>query len=400
MGTGSSRLSATGIAKIKAKGRYADGNGLYLRVSPSLNKSWVFRWIRNGRATEIGFGRYPDVTLADARNSALEARRDLLQGKNPKIERDKKRVEHRTLGFVADEFLRQMGSRWNNEKTRWQWHKTLRDTIEPIRGYPISSIDTEAVLLVLKPMWQATPETAKKTRMRLEQLLDFAKANGWLETDNPARWRGHLKNILPPLQKLPRGHHPAMDYREVPTFLRELRKSQSMSARALELIVLTACRSGEAREATWDEINWEEMLWIIPASRMKAGREHRIPLTESMIRLLRPLSEAQASNYVFPGQKPGKPLSNISFKQLLKRMGVTGTTPHGFRSSFRDWAGDKTSFAREIAEAALAHRVGDSAELAYRRGDALEKRRHLMNAWSDYCDGKQNIVSLAARNEN
>ena len=392
------RLTATGLASIKVKGRFADGGGLYLRVSEDLNKSWVFRWVRHGQAREIGLGAFPAVSLANARKMAVKFREQLADGLDPKAERDKEREQIRTFATVADEYLEAMAGRWSNEKTRWQWRTTLTEFAKPIRKRPIGQIDTTDVLRLLKPIWQEKAETAAKARMRLESVLDYAKAKGWRDGENPARWRGHLSNILPARQKLTKGHHPAMPYSEVPTFAASLRQSEAMAARALEFLVLTAGRTGEILKATWDEVDLDSGVWTIPAARMKAKRDHRVPLTGDMVAILQPLHETRVSAYVFPGQKPGKPLSNMALEMLMKRMKIEGASPHGFRSSFRDWAGDCTSFPREVAEAALAHKAGDSTEQAYRRSDALEKRRSLMAAWADYCMGRNGgkVVKLHA----
>lgn len=381
------RLTATEVASKKTKGRFADGGGLYLRVSASLNKSWVFRWVRHGVEREIGLGAYPVVTLAAARAAAAEARTNLAEGRDPKLERDRQREAHRTFGTVAKEYLSEMGGRWSNEKTSWQWEHTLTKFAQPIAKRPVVSIETADVLRLLKPIWQDKPETAAKARMRLEAVLDYAKAKGWREGENPARWKGHLSNILPPRKKLTRGHHPAMPYSEVPEFIQQLRGSEAMAARALRFLILTAARTSEVLKATWNEIDLDTALWTIPAERMKARRLHRVPLSENAMEVLRPLHELRSSEFVFPGQRLGKPLSNMAMEMLMKRMKIKGASPHGFRSSFRDWAGDCTAYPREVAEAALAHRLGDNAELAYRRGDALEKRRQLMEAWARHCLG-------------
>jgi len=280
-----------------------------------------------------------------------------------------------------------MQGRWAHEKTVRQWHQTLNDLALPIRRLSIAQVDTASVLRLLKPIWQEKPETAAKSRMRLEAVLDYAKAKGWRAGENPARWRGHLANILPPRRRLTKGHHPAMRYEEVPAFMERLTASEATAARALEFLILTACRTQEVLRSEWEEIDFATALWVIPSSRMKMKREHRVPLAGRAIDLLKLLHNARTSEFVFPGQVPGKPLSNMAMEMLIKRMKIVGASPHGFRSSFRDWVGDCTSFPREIAEAALAHKVGDSVELAYRRGDALEKRRALMQAWADYCFG-------------
>lgn len=390
------RLTATGIAAIRSKGRYADGAGLYLRVSPELNKSWVFRWVRNGSEREMGLGAYPLVSLASARKAAFQARTMLAEGLDPKNERDREREAFRTFGAVSKEYLAEMGGRWTNEKTRWQWQHTLTVFTKSIQSRSITSIETADVLRLLKPIWQAKPETASKARMRLEAVLDYAKSKGWREGENPARWRGHLSNILPARQKLTKGHHPAMPYEKVPEFWSQLAELDAVSAKALQFLILTAGRTGEVLKATWDEIDLESRLWTIPASRMKARRDHRVPLTDTAVSILRPLYEYRVSQFVFPGQKPNKPLSNMALEMLMKRMRIDGASPHGFRSSFRDWAGDQTSFPREVAEAALAHRVGNEVELAYRRGDALNKRRELMLRWMEFllCKPSEKVVKV------
>ena len=384
MPSGLNRLTAVKVQKICTKGRYADGGGLYLRVSPSLTKAWVFRSVRNAIATEIGLGSFPAVSLAEARNRATAARQQLAAGLNPKTEKERLRERLYTFGEAADALIRSKTSGWKNEKTPHQWQRDLLDLCEHLCDQPVASIGTAEVLAVLEPMWSSKSESAAKLRMRLEAVLDYAKAKGWREGENPARWRGHLSNILPPRRRLTKGHHPAMPYADVPAFVGRLQDSQALAARGLEFLILTAARSGEVLKATWDEIDQEQALWVIPATRMKAKRDHRVPLSPRALAILMPLSEARVSQYVFPGQIRGKPLSNMAFEMLMKRMKVTGASPHGFRSSFRDWCGDKTTFPREIAEAALAHKAGDNVELAYRRGDALEKRRALMEAWAEY----------------
>ena len=391
------RLTATGVQNIKRKGRYADGGGLYLRVYSATSKSWVFRWVRGGVENEMGLGPYPDVSLAEARASAYEARRHVAANRSPKTERDRSREITRTFGDAADEYLIAKDGNWTNEKTRWQWKHTLTELAEPIRRVPIAEIETPHILRLLKPIWTKKPETAAKARMRLEAVLDYAGSHGWRSIENPARWRGHLSNLLPKRQKLSRGHHPAMPYAEVPAFFERLQGSDAMAARALQLLILTACRTSEVLKATWDEFEFESHIWTLSADRMKGKRDHRVPLSDTALAILKPLHDARVSDYVFPGQKSNKPLSNMAMEMLMKRMAVKNASPHGFRSSFRDWAGDRTSFPREIAEQALAHKVGDETELAYRRGDALEKRRTLMQAWADYCDAKTNVVRIATR---
>jgi len=247
---------------------------------------------------------------------------------------------------------------------------------------------------VLTPIWHDKAETASRLRGRIERVLDFARAKGWRQGENPALWRGHLKSVLPARQKLQRGHHAAMPYRDVPAFVERLQGVEAMAARGLEFLVLTVGRSGEVLEARWSEFDLDAAVWTVPAERMKAGKEHRVPLSDRALAIVKDLRETRISDFVFPGHKKGRPLSNMAFHMLMRRMKVDAYTPHGFRSAFRDWVGDETSFAREVAEAALAHEVGNRVELAYRRSDALEKRRKLMAAWANYCEPRPNIVPL------
>ena len=341
-------------------------------------------WQPNGgKRHEMGLGQYPTVTLAAARARAAEYRQMVATGRDPLAEK-RKEVEPTFAGCV-DRFLSSMEGQWRNSKHRAQWRMTLTEYCRPIAAMRVSAIGTEQVLQVLNPIWTAKPETASRLRGRIERVLDFAKVKGWRSGENPALWRGHLKNVLPARRKLTRGHHAAMPYAEVPAFTERLRGLEAMSARALEFLILTAARSGEVLEAKWDEFDLEAGLWTVPASRMKAGKEHRVPLSKPALAIVRALHEHRISDFVFPGQSSGRPLSNMAFAKLLERMKADHYTPHGFRSAFRDWAGDATSFPREVAEAALAHRVGDEVEKAYRRSDALEKRRKLMAAWADYC---------------
>ena len=263
----------------------------------------------------------------------------------------------------------------------------------------MAAIETNHVLSVLQPIWQSKPETASRLRGRIEKVLDYAKAQGLRSGSNPAGWRGHLSAILPKPAKLVRGHHPAMPFDDVPAFVVELRKRQAAAAMALEFTILTAARTSETLGATWSEIDLKKALWTIPAGRMKAGREHRVPLVGRATEILSACLLARQNDFVFPGLKLGKPLSNMSMEMLLRRMSQTTITTHGFRSSFRDWAGEQTTFPREVAEAALAHQVGDETERAYRRGDALEKRRAMMSAWDDFVStGSQNALQADVDN--
>lgn len=373
-------------ARCKASvepGRVSDGAGLYLHVKPSGAKSWAFIWKEGGRRREMGLGAYPAVKLARARTLATEAREAIAIGRDPIAE--KRKEEEPTFGEAADRFLATNDMAWRNEKHRAQWRMTLETYAKPMRAKKVSDIGTDDVLGVLTPIWQSKPETASRLRGRIERVLDFAKAKGWREGENPALWRGHLKAILPARQKLTRGHHAAMPYKAVPNFIEQLRGRDAMAARGLEFLILTAARSGEVFGARWDEIDLEARVWTIPANRMKAGREHRVPLSGPALAVVTALSETRTSEFAFPGHKPGRPLSIMAFDMLLRRMKADAYTVHGFRSAFRDWAGDETRFPREVAEQALAHRVGDATERAYRRADGLERRRELMEVWAGYC---------------
>jgi len=373
-------------AKVKstalAKGRYSDGGGLYLNVAKAGSKSWLFMWVRDGKRVELGLGGYPAVTLAAARTRAERCRELVAQGIDPRAEREQPATP--TFAACVDQFLGSMEGAWRNEKHRAQWRMTLTVYAEPIANRLVSEIGTDEVLAVLNPVWRTKPETASRLRGRLERVLDFAKARGWRTGENPALWRGHLKSILPPRQKLSRGHHAAMPYSEVPAFMKRLAGSEAMAARALEFLILTGGRSGEVLNATWDEVDLEAGVWTIPAARMKAGKLHRVPLSRQAAELLARLSAHKLSDYVFPGFREGRPLSPTAMEMLLRRMKSDEYTAHGFRSAFRDWAGDQSDYPREVAEAALAHRVGDATEQAYRRSDALERRRGLMQEWADY----------------
>ena len=385
-------LSARKVATA-APGIYPDGGGLYLCVARSGAKTWVYRFSWRGRRPEMGLGALGDgVGLAEARAARDEARRVLRSGSNPiEARREAARIDARkpTFGEIADALLAAKSLEWRNEKHRDQWRISLTALAAPLRSRPVDEIDTAAVLSVLTPVWQAKPETGNRLRQQIEAVLDAAKAQGHRAGDNPAAWRGHLSHLLPKRGKLARGHHAAMAYADVPAFVEKLREIDTIAARALEFAILTAGRSGEIYGARWPEIDLAAKVWTIPAERMKAGREHRVPLCERAAEILERLFAAKISAFVFPGQRRGRPLSHVAMAKVIERMGVEGATVHGFRSAFRDWAGNETHFPREVAEAALAHVVGDSAEQAYRRGDALEKRRALMAAWAAYCERKE-----------
>ncbi|SFC49472.1 Integrase [Devosia psychrophila] len=341
---------------------------------------------RGGKRQAVGLGPYPAIRLASARIKAIELRSAVAEGSDPKA----LRTPQRELSFAecAEEFLESMEPQWRNAKHRAQWRMTLGDAYcAAILGKRVSHINTEDILAVLNPIWINKPETASRIRGRVERVLDFAKARGWRTGENPALWRGHLKSILPPRQKLSRGHHAAMGYRQVPALVERLQHSDALAARALEFLICCAARSGEVLGARWEEFDLEAGIWKIPAERTKAGRPHRVPLSKQAQELIRGLDQARTSEFVFAGQRAGRHLSAMAMEMLLRRLRVADVTVHGFRSSFRDWAGEETAHARETAEAALAHVVGDATERAYRRADALEKRRLLMQDWANFIKG-------------
>ena len=397
------------LTDVKAKsalpaGRHADGGGLYLSVSATGAKSWVFMWSRmeakadgtmRQKRVEMGLGGYPDLSLGKAREAARLSREAVADGRDPLA--DKRKAAEPMFSECADQFLNSMEKAWRNEKHRAQWRMTLGPAYcASLQSKRVSTIGTDDVLKVLTPVWHDKPETASRLRGRIERVLEYAKAKGWRTGDNPALWRGHLRGVLPARNPETKKHHAAMDYRQLPAFVESLKSREALAARALELLILTAARSGEVLGANWDEFDLQQAVWTVPASRMKAKRIHRVPLSKAALALLNPLHENRISDFVFPGQAKGKPLSNMAMEMQLRRMKQDEITVHGFRSSFRDWVSEETHFPREIAEAALAHVIGDETERAYRRGDALEKRRGLMEAWAVHCNAadRANVVHL------
>jgi len=377
------RLNARAVATIAKHGRHADGGGLYLSISPNGGRRWVFLYRWHSKPTEIGFGSARDVTLARARELAWQACAKLAEKISPKDSR--KPTEGATFGECADRVMEAMRPSWRNAKHAAQWEMTLRDYAAPLRRLPADKISTDDVLSVLSPLWNDKPETASRLRGRIERVLDAAKAQGLRSGENPARWRGHLDLLLPKRQRLTRGHHAAMRYTDVPTFIANLQSRQAIGALALEFAILTAARSGEVLGARWDEFDLERALWTVPAARMKGAREHRVPLSRRALKSVKALHETRNGDFVFPGRKPGNPLSVMAFEMVLRRMKVDGVTVHGFRSAFRDWAAECTNFTNEVCEAALAHVIENKVEAAYRRGDLFDKRRKLMDAWAVYC---------------
>lgn len=385
------RLSARTVATLKAPGLHADGAGLYLRIDKRGAKQWVFLFQWKEVRKEMGLGSASLVTLAEARAARDLARRQVFGGMNPIEARKAARIEAEavTFGDMADEVLATLERELENPKHRAQWNRSLKTLAADLGPKPVAAISTEDVLAVLRPIWDETPETANRTRGRIERVLDAAKAKNLRTGENPARWRGHMEHLLAKRRTLTRGHHAALPFAEAPAFVQDLRSRPALAARALELTILTAVRSGEALGARWSELDLAGAVWTIPAERMKARAEHRVPLSAPVVRLLRQLqADAETAGaalpWVFPNERGTGPLSGMSMAMLLRRMGREEITVHGFRSTFRDWAGDRTEFPREIAEAALAHAVGNKVEQSYRRGDALEKRRGLMDAWAAF----------------
>ena len=389
-------LSAVEVSKVaKRKGAHHDGGGLYLRVDPPYACSWQYRYQLKGRSRWMGLGPYPLISLAEARERATAARRLRANGIDPIDLRDdlekKARLEaarSQTFKQCAEAYITSHEAGWRNPKHRVQWKNTLAAYAYPVIGdLPVPSIDISLVMKILEPIWISKSETASRLRGRIEAVLDWAKALGYRDGENPARW-SHLKMLLPAKSRVARVvHHAALPYNQIPTFMASLRTEHGNAAHAFEYLILTAARTSEVIHARWSEINIEDRLWIIPANRMKTGKEHRIPLSERAVAILGGIkpNPAEPNAYVFRGSKPGKPLSNMAFLMLLRRMGRNDLTAHGFRSTFRDWCTERTSFSSEVAELALAHAIGSKVEAAYRRGDLFEKRHELARLWAEYC---------------
>lgn len=382
------QLTARTVAGLKDPGRYADGGNLYLRVSPTGAKRWTFLYTNGTKKNrELGLGSAGTVTLAEAREMATAARKLLVNGIDPKVEKREQKaarvIASVSFGDFADEFIKDHEAGWSNPRHIAQWHMTLSDSYcKKIRSRPISEIHTDEVLAVLKPCWQTRPETARRIRMRIEKVLDAAKVKGLRTGENPARWRGQLDHILPRHTKSTDDHHNAMPYGEVPAFLASLEQKRGFSVLALWLAIPTAARTGEVIGARWEEIDMEAGLWTIPAQRMKARRACRVPLTAPALEVLNEVKGAH-SEWIFPGPSLQAPLSNMAMLSLLKRAKLNCTV-HGFRSAFRDWAAETTNFPSEGCEMALAHAVANKTEAACRRGDLFEKRKALMAAWAGF----------------
>jgi integrase len=412
-----SDLRVKKLIKGGKRRRHSDGGGLYLQVNGADLGAWVFifkRGGREGRQRVIGLGSARHVPLKEARARVDACRAALRQGRDP---RTALAPAHAGLSFdaAARELIASMAPAWRNAKHCAQWHITLLgempgkdgearktrsdDYCAAIRSKPVSELTTEDALHVLQPVWQSRPETAYRLRGRCERVWDYARARGHCAGENPFRWRGHLDKLLPQRARLTRGHHAALPFAELPAFMPKLRAMQGMAPLALQFLILTTARTGEALGATWDEIDFTDKIWTVRAARMKGARQHRVPLSERVLAILKELEQKRVSALVFPGLKCGSPLSAMALAAVMRRAGAGKYTVHGFRSAFRDWAGDCTPFARDVVEAALAHAIESKTEAAYRRSDALEKRRKLMEAWAAYCNSapKQaqgNVTSL------
>lgn len=384
------RLTARKVETLTRVGMHADGGGLYLSTTNG-GRRWVFIFRWDGKRREMGLGSAREVSLARARELASEARNLLTEGQDPITARETHRATATaaplpvlTFGMFAESYIASIEQGWRNEKHRQQWRNSLRDHAKLLTNMPLADVDTDAVLAVLQPIWATTPETAGRVRGRIEKVLSAAKARGLRSKDaaNPAQWRGHLDVLLPKRARLTRGHHAAMPYLELPTFMEQLAHRPATAARALEFLILNASRTGEVLGARWAEI--DGAIWTIPAERMKGGVSHTVTLAPAAVALLEDLPRGAAERHIFPGQKPNSPLSNMALEMLLRRMGIAAYTVHGFRSCFKDWAADCTETPDEISEEALAHIVGSKIRRAYRRGEALARRRRLMEAWAEY----------------
>jgi len=386
-------LTAKGVEKLRTPGRHGDGHGLYLKITDSGVKSWIFRYQRIGRERFMGLGPLHTVSLKQARERARRAREQLLDGIDPLDARQEARqaqalaaAKRLTFEEAAEKYYKQHEAKWKNPKHSFEFMSSLRRYAFPkIGNLGVGEIDTGLVLKCIEPIWKTKTETANRTRGRIEKVLDWCSVRGYREGDNPARWKGHLDNVLPARRQVQKTKHfAALPWAELSSFMEVLNRREGTAARALEFTILTASRTSEVIEATWDEIDLDGRVWTIPAERMKAEKEHRVPLTDECIRLLKALPSEAHNPYVFIGPQNGSKLSNMAMIALLKRMKRTDITVHGFRSTFRDWAAETTNYQNHIVEMALAHTIGNSVERAYRRGDLLEKRARLMHEWAKF----------------
>ena len=388
------RLKPLTVSKKRKPGYYPDGAGLYLQISRSGSKSWIFRFMLDGRAREMGLGSFNAVSLDEARDKAQGCRNLLVKKIDPIEQRAADETANRvaaanqiTFDECATAYIGAHKPGWKNAKHAAQWAATLKTYASPVIGpLPVQAIDTGLVMKVLEPIWREKTETASRVRGRVESILDWATVREHRQGENPARWRGHLDKLLPKRSKVSAvRHHPALPYPEVAAFMKKLRCLSGVAPRALEFIILTAARESEVVNTTWDEIDLNAQLWTVPPERMKSRREHRVPLSDAALAVLDTLKTEKQNKYVFTGWRVGRPLTGASCLKVLRDMGYKDITVHGFRSTFRDWAAEQTNYPREVAEAALAHVIDDKVEAAYRRGDMLRRRALLMDAWTKYC---------------
>lgn len=393
------KLTQMQVARLKEPGLHGDGAGLWLKVTDHGSKSWILRYTFQGREKWTGLGSYPVVTLADAREKALMLKRQILQGTDPVQERRKAMAQAAAesaksvdFDWCATQYISAHKAGWKNPKHADQWANTVKTYASPVMGkLPVDKVDTPHIMKVLEPIWATKAETASRLRGRMEAILDWATVRKYRTGENPARWKGHLDTLLPARAKVARVQHfAALPWKEVGDFMKDLSGQPGIGALALQFTILTAARSGEVRGMTWDEVDLEDGLWVIPAERMKAGREHRIPLSPPATALLKELKpfRKDGEKVVFPSIRDRKPLSDMTLTAVLRRMGRKNLTVHGFRSTFRDWAAEATDFPAEMAEMALAHTVSNKVEAAYRRGDMFDKRLKMMNDWAATCLSK------------
>jgi integrase len=387
------KLSPLKIGRITKAGMYADGGGLYLQVAGADARSWVYRYTLNGRQRYLGLGPASAIPLARARELAAAARQSRAEGLDPIDKKHEQRAASRrddaravTFKDCGERYIATHEPAWRNPKHRQQWRNTLDTYAYPVFGsVSVADVDVGMVMKVIEPLWAAKRETAGRLRGRIEAVLDWAKARGFRDGENPARWRGHLSNLLPARSKAQAvKHHAALPYEQLPAFMADLRSRTSISAKALEITILCALRTSEVIGGTWNEIDLVAGVWTLPGGRMKAGQAHRVPLAPRVLEILCELSSRREGEWVFPGNRAGKPLSNMALLKMLAVMGHDEITTHGFRATFKTWASERSSFANEIVESALAHAVGSKVEQAYQRSDRIEKRRRLMFAWADY----------------
>ncbi|GIX52087.1 tyrosine-type recombinase/integrase [Sphaerotilus sulfidivorans] len=401
-------LSALEVKRLAAPGWHAVGTvaGLGLKIAHAGNRAWVLRVVIGAKRREIGLGAYPAVTLAGAHEKARAVRLQIEQGIDPIAERRElkarlvaEQTEGMTFSQCAAAYIKAHREGWKNAKHVGQWETTLAQYAGPVIGdMLVRHVETRHVLAVLEPIWTTKTETATRLRSRIELVMDWAAVRGERTKENPARWRGHLDKLLPkPSKVADKGHHAALPWRDVGAFLARLEGVEGMGAAALRFAILTAARSGEVRGATWSEIDMQARTWTVPGSRMKAGKDHRVPLSDAAVRLLEGLPRYVGNDLVFPAPRGGV-LSDMTLSAVMKRLSVPATV-HGFRSTFRDWAAESTAYPSDVVEMALAHTIRNKVEAAYRRGDLFEKRRQLMQAWADYCarvETSADVVSIGA----